>query len=307
LLAHTLINSVYSPFESNSSVKKATTSKKADPLITTCQIKHTVLLLFLTASVSQSTPLKQAWEEVEYVNYTGAAAFFEQEIRRDPDSAEALFGLALCLHYCQPNTADDKTSAEAHYLELISQTEGSPSQWRQLAMLNLAQLYDQVDYTSDTPQPAKAIELYSRILDEFPDSPIATQAILYRSTLEIADMNPQSASKAVRQLRLWAEQHPNDPDLYNLWCLIAQASLHPLNRPDETIAAYRKAEQAGLPPNSRKDIFFWRLANLAETSGQIELAIHYYREIAENLQHTNFAYEASLRLAALESRKEVQP
>lgn len=271
------------------------------------QKKLVMRLLAMVALACSGAPLDKAWEEVEYINYTGAAPIFQQELRRNPDSAEALFGLALCLHYQQPDTASDKTNAEKHYLELINQTDKASSRWQLLGMLNLAQLYDQIDYTLDTPQPAKAIELYNQILDKFPNSPVATQALLYRSVLEIAGMNPQTASNAVKALQLWAKTHPGDPDLYNLWCLVAQACLNPLDRPDEAIEAYRKAEQAGLPPNSRKDIFFWRLANLAESAGQTELAIHYYREISENLRHTNFAYEAALRLAALEARKEAQP
>ncbi|QHI68041.1 tetratricopeptide repeat protein [Tichowtungia aerotolerans] len=263
--------------------------------------------LLLAAFACQGASLDKAWDEVEYVNYRGAYPLFEQEFRNTPESSEALFGMALCLHYRQPDVAGDKAEAERLYKQLIDQTAEAPGPWRLPAMLNLAQLYGQIDYISDTRRPEKAIELYDQILDEFPDSPLATQALLYRSSLELDEMNPEKARDTAARLRRRAEARPDDPYLYNLWRMVAMASEHPLNQPAEAIDAYRKAEQAGLPPNSRKDILFWRIANLAERINRNDLAIHYYRKIAEELKHTNFAYEASLRLAALEAQTEVAP
>jgi hypothetical protein len=81
--------------------------------------------------------------------------------------------------------------------------------------------------------------------------------------------------------------------------LIARANIYPLEAPAEAAAAYIKAEEVGLPPNTKRDAYYWRLANLAQAGGDRETAIRYYRRIIEEVKRTGFAYEAQLRIREL--------
>jgi len=253
------------------------------------------------APAPRETLRQKAWQEIGYNNFRGAAPFF----RRLRDAAEpgsdawieATMGLALAYQHRQPDTKSDKDRAAALYDELIRATEGNPVQ--ALALLMRARLADQIDYYGDQPDPETARKLYGRIIRQWPQSPYVHRAALYIAQLDVFSMTRDGAEKGVRFMREWLQQHPRNPLAYLQWELIAYASMYPLDRPADAVAAFRKAEEAGLPPFTKWDSFYWRVANLAQKAGDRATAAAYFRRIITDVQRSGFAYEAAERLREL--------
>jgi tetratricopeptide (TPR) repeat protein len=253
------------------------------------------------APASTSPSLAAAWQEIAYLDYRKAAPLFAAARRtatpRTPLWAEATFGYALCLHYRQPDQADDKRQAAELYDALLATP--APEALQPLLLLLRGRLADQVDYFGDQPDPAAARACYDRLLAEHPASPLVHQAMLYRTQLAVTTMQPETIRPALAELRDWLARHPDNPCASVQWILIGRTCTYPLAQPAEAVAAYRQAEAAGLPRQVRRDSYYWRLANLAEQAGDRATAITYYRRLIVEVQRTAFAYEAQLRLREL--------
>jgi tetratricopeptide (TPR) repeat protein len=252
----------------------------------------------LWACGAPAAGLDDAWDALRFFDFTGAGRQFKA-LREAAETgsagwAEATFGLAVSLHQRQPDTRADKDTARALYTELADTVPESPISAG--ALLMLGRMDDLVDYVDDTPDSASARRHYERIIADFPALPLVHMAALFRAESRIEGMDPDEARAAVAELRAWLDAHPDNPMASHQWMVIAYAAMYPLQDPAAAAQAFIRAEDAGLPPNTQMDVFYWRLANLAEQAGDTERAVTYYRRIIEEVRRTAFAYEAAERI-----------
>jgi len=245
--------------------------------------------------------LDEAWGDIGYLDFRKPVAAFEKAREKaapgTPEWIEATIGLAVSLHQRQPAAKADKERAAALYDDVVAAAAGRPVQ--ALALLLRARLADRPDFVGDTPDPPLARTLYGRILTDWPDSPLAHHAAIYRSQLDIFTMDPERARRGVKEMREWIAAHPKNPLASLQWLLIGYAYMHPLNDPAQTVRAYEQAEAAGLPAHTNLGVFYLQAAVLAEKAGDKATAIVYYRRLIEKAALSGFAYQAQLRLRAL--------
>ncbi|MBN1557047.1 MAG: tetratricopeptide repeat protein [Lentisphaerae bacterium] len=259
------------------------------------------LLLFCAAAATAGTGAAAGWEALGYMDFKDARDAFETARgEAAPGSQawrEATLGLAFSLHQRQPDERGDKERAGQLFGEL---TDAVPeTRAAAFALLMLGRLADLVDYVGDTPDHAAARGYYNRLIEAFPELPLIHLAALYRAEAGITTMQPATVRDAVTELRAWLDAYPDNPFAAHHWMLIGHALRYPLEDPAAAADAFVQAARAGLPPNTKLDAFYWRLANLAEQGGQAALAMRYYTRIIQEVQRTPFAYESQERIRAL--------
>jgi hypothetical protein len=171
----------------------------------------------------------------------------------------------------------------------------------QLALLLRGQLADRVDYFGDEPRPDEAVDWYSRLLTEHPDSPLAPYAALYRAQSKGFGADSGKASAAVQELQSWIGTHPDNPLLALQWMLIADVQYYPLKNYAAAAAAMVAAEKAGLPESVLQDQCWWKTANFALLANDRALAEAYLKKLVL-LETSAFKAVARDKLAELDKR-----
>jgi len=243
----------------------------------------------------------RAWQEARCLNFGKSARMFgrlrSQAQPRSQEWIEATLGLAVSLHHAQPDVRGDKERAGELYDEVIATC--ADSSVLPQALLLRARLADQVDYSGDTPNPGAARALYQRIRRDFPDSRQAGEATLYLGHAAAMSGNAAAAVAAIDDLKQWIAAHPDGPLVSLQWELVGRLNMYPLDDPAAAVAAFLKAEAAGLPPMTQMDAFFWRVANLAARAGDADTAATYFRRIILEQPRSGYGYEAQVRLREL--------
>jgi tetratricopeptide (TPR) repeat protein len=258
-------------------------------------------VILVLACAAHAADLDTAWSELQNLHFTGAVDIF-RTLRDTSETgsdawAEATMGLALSLHQRQPDTQADKDAARALYTEL---TDALPdAAVSAVALLMLGRLDDLIDYFEDTADPASARTRYARVIRDFPSLPLVHIAALYRAESQIQSMDPEQVRAALAELHAWLDAHPDNPMASHQWMLIGYTQMYPLDDPAAAAEALVRAEEAGLPPNTKLDVFYWRVANLAQQGGKRNVAVRYYSRIVEEVRRTGFAYEARERIREL--------
>jgi outer membrane protein assembly factor BamD (BamD/ComL family) len=244
---------------------------------------------------------EQAWREVAFLNYGKAAGLFEKLRNSQAAGSESWrrssLALAVCLHQKQPDVESDKAKAARLYDELLAGAADADT--TPLALLFAARLADKSDFPGDTPDPATAASLYARLMREFPGSAPAHEAAVHLAQQRIFSGDEREARRGIEELQAWAEAHPGNPAEGLQWLEIGGAWRHPFNDPARAVEAFVRAEQAGLPPMTRRDAFFWRVANLAGKSGNTAVSTRYFERIIVEQPRSAYGYLAQRRIAAL--------
>jgi hypothetical protein len=255
---------------------------------------------------SGRTRAAQAWDEVRFLNYAGAAKIFASLRRAAPAGSEqrreATMGLAVCLHYRQPDTEADKTGAAGLYDELIADAGDADSgghRYRPLALLLRARLADQVDFRGDRPDPRTAEGLYVRLMREYPEDVLAHEAAIYLAQLRIHSGDPETAARGAGALQVWAELHRGNPLEALQWMEVADAWCRPFENPHQAVAALLEAESAGLPAGVKRDVFLWRLACLARRAGYDAVARDCFERIVREEPRSPLCHAAQQHVEEL--------
>mgnify|MGYP006299748217 CR=1 FL=1 len=239
------------------------------------------LIMPLAAGTEPAAPVDAGMTAVRMLDFSGGAEKFKEVIAvADPDTEtweKAVLGYAVCLHRRQPDTKADKESAAEYYEEIIER--GSGSVYCRLALLFRGKLADRIDYFGDEPRPMQAVEYYTRLLDDYPDSELAAYAALYRAQSQAFAMAPEKSRRAIDALKVWLEKHPDNPLAAVQWMLIADISYYPLKDYANAAKSMIMAEKAGLPSSVLLDEFWWKTANFALLAGDTGLARAYLEKI----------------------------
>ncbi|MCK5852958.1 tetratricopeptide repeat protein [bacterium] len=262
-----------------------------------------LLMLFISfpSNAENKSALDVLNREIAYLNYNKSAKLAEQVRSKSKVGSDewlkSTLALAISLHQCQPDVKSEKNRAAKIYQEIIDNSNGKPIQAK--AMLLLARFASERDYMNDKPDNAKARELYSRIIKEFPDSKLADAAALFKAQLDIYSTNKAEILKGIDFTLDWIKKRPTNLFTSLQYQLIARAYYRDLNDPLKSIEYDLEAEKIGLPPLTQLDYFYWNVANMAEISGQTNIAVKYYKKVITDVVSSGFAYESQIRLKEL--------
>ncbi len=260
-----------------------------------------IFLVTLPAYAINEAKLDVMNREIAYLNYNKSAKLAEQIRSKSKRGSEnwlkSTLALAISLHQRQPDVKAEKLRAAKLYQEIIDNSNRKPVQAK--AMLLLARLASERDYLNDKPNNAKARELYSRIIKQFPNSKLADAAALFKAQLDIYSTNKTEILKGINFTLDRLKKYPTNVFASLQYQLIATAYYRDLNNPVKSIEYNLKAEKLGLPPLTQMDYFYWNIANMAEMSGMTNLAVKYYKKIITDVVSSGFAYESQIRLKEL--------
>ena len=260
-----------------------------------------MLFISFPSNAENKSALDVLNREIAYLNYNKSAKLAEQVRSKSKVGSDewlkSTLALAISLHQCQPDVKSEKNRAAKIYQEIIDNSNGKPIQAK--AMLLLARFASERDYMNDKPDNAKARELYSRIIKEFPDSKLADAAALFKAQLDIYSTNKAEILKGIDFTLDWIKKRPTNLFTSLQYQLIARAYYRDLNDPLKSIEYDLEAEKIGLPPLTQLDYFYWNVANMAEISGQTNIAVKYYKKVITDVVSSGFAYESQIRLKEL--------
>ncbi len=247
------------------------------------------------------TSLNSMRTELSYLNYNKSSKLAKQ-VRKISEKysdewMEATLALAISLHQNQPDVKSEKIRAAKLYQELIDAPNRNPIQAK--AMLLLGRFESERDYLNDKPDNAKSRALYEKIIKEWPNTKLADSAALFKAQLDIYSTNKTEILKGINFTLDWIKNRPDNPFASLQYQLIATAYFRDLNDPLKSIDYNLKAEEIGLPPLTQMDYFYWNLANIAETGGQTNVAVKYYKKVITDVVGSGFAFESQMRLEEL--------
>ena len=246
--------------------------------------------------------LEQAVAEVSYFSFARAYKLFK--IVSDDSNAsparrqQALYGMAVCAQQISPPNKSRIDEAIGLYELLLG--EGPDSKFAPRATMNLGRIAELSDYYQDKVDLEAARRWYQKVIDRWPDKPIAGEAALRIAGTHIQTYDEPRVRKGVKLLESWLAKHPKDPLASGMWQYLADTCFFPLKDYARSLECYQKADRIGLLETGRKGIVYWRMAVVADRfCKNRELAVTYYTKIVTITPTSGKAYEAQSALKRL--------
>lgn len=229
-----------------------------------------------------------------------AADFTRARAIATPGSEEwlqATLGLAVALHHEVPLSAK-RISEEAAPLYEEAFTKGGRSLVAARAAIGRGRVAEERDEKDDPVDIDTARLWYQKVVDGWPEDPIAGEATLRLAESYIQTLEPELARKGAELAEARATAHPAEAWAGSLWQQAGDAWWIVLQDRDQAIRCLMKAEEAGLPDPARGWITLWRIATLAEAGGKRDIAIEHFRNIVIKFPSSGKAWEAQEHLRA---------
>ncbi len=215
---------------------------------------------------------------------------------------QAVLGKAICAHHMTPCTKENIDEATALYRMLV--TECPNGKYTPRAMMHLGRIDELVDYyiggkpeTVDLPGARK---WYEKVVQNWPDDPIAGEATLRIAGTYIQTFDEAQVRQGTSILESWLKDHPNDPLASAMWQYLGDTYFFPIANYSRAVACYRKADDLGLILQGRKGTVYWRTAVLADRYlHDRDTAVLYYTKIIEQAPNSGKGYESQLALNRL--------
>lgn len=264
------------------------------------------MTLSLPASAATDQSLKDAWAEVEFLNFDRAiSAFSEHAESGDPSSKQARIGLALALQYRQPDREGDKRRAAEMYDAMIATMDQVPTDPADRLILYLrARMHAGVSFPGDEPDAAEASKLFERLAAPGTADIFTELAAAHLALIELSAEDDARREAGIQQLRARLAQQPEHVLAGAQWMMLGNALRFPTDDPIGAVAAYERALEVGLPAENLIPSVHWRIARLAETLGDRERATAHYKLLSTEYKRSLFSHESSLaveRLAPVDS------
>ena len=207
------------------------------------------------------------------------------------------YGAALSLLQ-SPAVGRAEVSQAVNLLDDLLRKSSSGSAIRPFAYKTLGRIHHIRDYPGDPVDLPAARAAYSRVVEDFPDHPLAETCRFYRiqTYLEVVS-EPQSVEQGVEMVRDYAESYDDQAATSVLFEMAGESMLR-LERYAEAISFFSRAYRLGLLDPGKTDIFLWRLGRLAERIEDWDTAIFAYQEMIRKTK-SGRTYEAHLRLSEL--------
>lgn len=233
-------------------------------------------------------------------NFDLAAEAFAGARAASPAGSElwqqGTLGLAVSLHQQVPIEIGRIADAAKLYEEVAEQ--GGKSLLAARACLNRGRIAEQRDTNDDVVDLATARLWYQKVVDGWPDQPIAGEATLRLAVTWIQTLQPDAVRTGIRLCEERAAR-PGEVWAGALWKQAGDAWWMCLRDNSQAVQALVKCIEAGHPDPSRAWTTSWCIASLAEAAGDKSTALTYYRRIIERHPTSGRAWDAQNRMRAL--------
>jgi tetratricopeptide (TPR) repeat protein len=288
---------------------------------------------------SPEQAIREGDQEYSYFNFDGAYAYHDAAVNMLEEGSEdwqhAIFARANAAYHINPPDQGYTDQARADWERLIKVAPDGPYAARTL--LNLGRLAELRDYRGDNfglqgedfagagtsspgrPMTEVAREYYQQVLDEFPDTAYASEAMLRIAGTYIQTYDQEQAKKGIELLAAWLEEHPRDPFASVMWQYIGDTWFNQFANPDDpddyshyapALEAYLKAdapEIGGLSQVGREGPTFWQIAIMAhrlwlntedpeKKAMYRDVAVEYYTRMIKQVPKFGKGYRAWHRL-----------
>jgi len=254
------------------------------------------------AGAAPQVDLAKAVEFISQYDFDHAYPMFQGAWKARPEGSDAwqqgLYGAAVCKQQMMPAGADTKAEARTDFTTLVEKTPRS--KYAPRAMLNLGRMAELKDFHDDTVDLNTARQWYTKVMEGWPDDPIAGEAALRLSGSYILCFDQDNVNKGIAILEKWLADHPKDPLASGMWQYLADTYFYPLANYKKTVEDYKKAEAIGWMQPGRQGGVYWRLAILLERElKDPDGAAEYYTKIITETPTSGKAYESQLALKRL--------
>lgn len=246
--------------------------------------------------------LKDAATEVSYLSFERALPLFQQAGKLVPEGSDqwqqAIFGQAVCLQQATPASA--QYIAQATQLYKLLAEKYPTGRYTPQALMALGRIAELVDYLNDTPDRPAARDWYDKARQASGlDTGLGHEATLRIAATYVQEMDADSVRKGIAILTDWLARYPKNPLASAMWQYAGNSYQYPLNDQNAALDCYLKADALGLLEQGREGPLYWRMANLAERTGRLDIAIGYYTRIIQKTPTSGKAYESQLALKRL--------
>lgn len=209
---------------------------------------------------------------------------------------EAAFGYATSLWHSAPAAENDVVQAESVFNEIIERFPDSD--WSRVSRLNIARIRMLRDFSGDVEDPTGAIPLLEGLLQD--PTLVRHEALLrlaecYRMQFD----DVENIQRAQKILRGWLHDYPENPFAAAMWEQIAWMALLDFGENKTALEAFQRAYELGFSDPTREGELLWRMAELAQATGQPELAASFFGRVVTDAPTSGRAFEAIERIKRL--------
>lgn len=251
--------------------------------------------------------LKEATQLAAVFNYNYAGPRYRQVMEMtEPGSKEwnlAAFGAASSAWHRLPPSADSIAEAESLFNELAEAAPVGSDFWAR-AMLSMARIVEITDFPGDQADPARAREIYLKVMEAMPASIIADEAAGRLAANSLFDFErPEIVREGLDALRDYLFARGDTPIAGTLWQFLGSSYWHYLEDAKSALAALERSIEYESPNPARAWAVRFEMAWLAEHQlNDLETALRHYRWVAANAPRSPRIFEARLAVQSLEQR-----
>ena len=230
--------------------------------------------------------------------YELSRAVLEETVAPSPEWQQATFLAAVCAQQVSPPTRAMIEEAGRLYRLLLEKTPDS--KYAPRTMMNLGRIEELSDYYEDEVDLAAARHWYEKVVEGWPDRPVAGEATLRIAATHIQTYDDEQVRTGAALLETWLAAHPDDPLASAMWQYLGDTYFFPLASYRQSLECYARADGIGFLEKGREGPVYWRMAAMADRHlADREEAVKYYTRIIERTPTSGKAYEAQLALARL--------
>jgi tetratricopeptide (TPR) repeat protein len=156
------------------------------------------------------------------------------------------------------------------------------------------------DYYEDPVDLDAARHWYQRVIDDWPDLPIAGEATLRLAATFVQTYDPAQVRHGVELVETWLATREDEPLAAGMWQYLGDTYFYPLADHETSLRCYRKAEAIGFLDSNNVGTLCWRMAILAERFLEDrDRAVEYYGKVIRSGAASGKGYQAQLALERL--------
>ncbi|HEY3593323.1 MAG TPA: tetratricopeptide repeat protein [Polyangiaceae bacterium] len=246
--------------------------------------------------------LAEAMQQVAYINLEKARTLYAEAKASAPrgsaDWDKALFGEATCAWHQLPIQRANADEAARLFTELLHVSPRGAFAPR--SMMNLGRILELPEDRDDPVDLPGARAWYQKVVDLWPNDPIAGEATLRIAGTYIQTFETKAIATGIERLRGWVEARPGDPLASIMWQYLAETYFFPLKDYQRSLEAYDKVDALGWTEKGLQGPTYWRIARLCDRFlNNRQAAIKYYTKIIDETPNSGKAYESALALRRL--------
>ena len=248
-----------------------------------------------TARPAEGNPaIGQAWEKASMLLTNEAYDDFLQIRKTGKSPREADFGVALMLLNKQPKSDGNLDKAAGIFEQISGSGDDDLGMLAGYYRARIEQVHRR------TQNPAKAVELFTKLIERHPEHPMAQFALVKRSMIEIYDDSPmESKRELLAALGKAADEMTHLPAKRDVHLLIADSYVRLFQDDGQTLKHLLAADTIGITrAKPRADVWI-RIAELARLLGEKDIAATYYGKFLKEFHRDSRHYTIEERLTEI--------